>query len=127
VSIRLPLFNRNQGNIQAAQARAEASGIRKGALESVIRQEVQVALEGLQIAQTNFLLFRDSIMNQSEKQLAVLQASYRAGEFSFLDLINEQKRALEIRKSYINSAREYFMALAELEFVTATDLPGGKQ
>lgn len=127
VSISLPLFNRNQGNIQAAQARVEAARIRKAAMESMIRQEVQVAMESVQIAQTNFLLFRDSIMNQSEKQLAVLQASYRAGEFRFLDLINEQKRALEIRKSYINSARGYFMALAELEFVTATDLAGGKQ
>ena len=126
ISIRLPLFNRNQGNTQAVQARAEAARIRRGALELKIHQEVHVALERLQIAQTNFLMFRDSIMNQSEKQLTVLQTSYRAGEFRFLDFINEQKRALEIRKSYINSAREYLVAAAELEFVTA-DVTGGNQ
>ena len=50
---------------------------------------------------------------------------YRKSGLPFLDLINEQRRALEIRKSYIHSMREYLTALAEVEFATASDLTGG--
>ena len=89
--------------------------------------EILVAVERLKTAESNFRMFQDSILNQSEKELEVLQASYRAGEFRFFDLINEQRRALEIRKSYIHSAREYFIALAEMEFVMASNVTGGVQ
>jgi cobalt-zinc-cadmium efflux system outer membrane protein len=124
LSIQLPLFNRNQGNTKAAEAKADAAKIRKATLETTIRQEVQVAVERLKIAQSNLTLFRESILDQSQKQLSVLQASYRAGEFRFLDLINEQRRVLEIQKSYINATKEYLISAAELEFVISSSITG---
>ena len=51
-----------------------------------------------------------------------MRISFESGELRFLDWINEQKRTLEIQKAYIAAAKDYFLAAAELEFLTGSGL-----
>ena len=121
ISIPLP-FSRNQGNVKAAVARLEQAKLKTSLLEKTIDQQVKNAFRKYQAAAEAYRIYQDAILSQSETQLSILQASYEAGELRFLDWLNEQKRALEIQRSFVLAAKEYFLASAELEFVTASGL-----
>ena len=119
ISLKLPLFDRNQGNIQAAQTRQQSAQTKKKALEKNIEIEIASALERYNLAKANYEQFRDSILGLSEQQLQVIRASYEAGESRIMDLLNQQRALLQVRQSLIASAKEYFLASVELEHVTA--------
>lgn len=121
VSIQLP-FSRNQGNVKAAVARLEQAKLKTGLLEKTIEQQVKNSFRKYQAAGEAYRIYKDAILRQSEDQLSILRASFEAGELRFLDWLNEQKRALEIQRSFVLAAKEYFLAAAELEFVTASGL-----
>lgn len=120
LSINLPFSNRNQGNVEAAAAKVEAARIRSAFLEKSVEQEVQAAYQRYHVAKRNYEIFRDSITTQSETHLNVIRSSYQAGELRFFDLMNEQKRVLDLRKSFIVITKDYFLASSELSLATAS-------
>jgi cobalt-zinc-cadmium efflux system outer membrane protein len=116
-SVSIPLRNRNQGNIQAATARSAAARLRRQYLEAIVRREVQAAYLRYQAAQqAHDTLARDGV-NQAKENVNVLRASYELGETRLLDLLSEQRRAIETERAYNEASREYFLARVELERV----------
>ena len=54
--------------------------------------------------------------------MEIMRISFEAGEFRFFDWINEQRRTLEIQKDLFLTAKDYFLAAAELEYLTGSAL-----
>jgi cobalt-zinc-cadmium efflux system outer membrane protein len=121
VSFSLP-FSRNQGNIAASTARMEQTKLRMDLLEKRIEQEVTNALHKFEVAKEAYNLYQNSIIKSSEKQVEIMRISFEAGELRFLDWMNEQRRALEIQKDSVLAAKDFFLASAEVEFVTGSVL-----
>ncbi len=121
VSFQLP-FSRNQGNTTAASARLEQARLRTNFLEKTIEQEVNATFQRYQLAREAYKLYNDSIIKQSQSQLEIMRIAFESGEFRFLDWMNEQKRALDIQKAFVSVAKDYFLAAAELEFLTGSGL-----
>ena len=113
VSVTLPLFNRNGGNIAAAAAearRAEASQ-RRVALEVVARQraaEARITAAAAQIETLN-----GGLVPGAEEALRIARLGYAAGKFSFLDLLNAQRSLGSARRALIAARRD--LAIAEAE------------
>ena len=120
ISFDLPIFNNNAGNIEAAATRVSSARARKETLLKHIEAEVSVALQRVKAAETKRRIYRDSILQQSEDQLQIIRTAYQAGEVRLLDLMNQQQKVLEMRQEYIASARQYFVASAELEYALGT-------
>jgi cobalt-zinc-cadmium efflux system outer membrane protein len=122
VSIPLPVRNRNQGNIQAALARRQASLLRAQYLEQLVRREVESAYGRFESVRRALELFDQGVIRQSENNLSVLRAAYDLGELRLLDVINEQRRLVETQKSYTEILKESYLAAAELERVVGTPI-----
>ncbi len=122
VSIALPVRNRNQGNIQAATARANAARLRREFLEQVVRRQARAAY-GRYVAARRALeiLDRDAV-NQAKENVEAMRASYGLGETRLLDLINEQRRLVDTQRAYTEIARECDLAQVELERAVGTPL-----
>lgn len=119
-SVALPLGNRNQGNVQAGTARAAAARLRRQYLEETVRREVRAAYLRYEAGrQAHDALERDGV-NQANENVNMLRASYELGEARLLDLLAEQRRAIEIERAYNETSREYFLARVELERVLGT-------
>jgi cobalt-zinc-cadmium efflux system outer membrane protein len=121
ISFNLP-FSRNQGNIAAAIARMEQAKIKTEFLEKSIDQEITSAFRKYEIAKEAYKTYRDAILKESETQIEIMRVSFESGELRFLDWLNEQKRAFEIQKSFVTATREYFLAAAQLEFLSGSGI-----
>jgi cobalt-zinc-cadmium efflux system outer membrane protein len=113
---------RNRGNIEAAIARQSGAGLRRGYLESVIPTQVEAAYQRWRAAQSAADVFTKDVIDQSEKNLAVMRQAYNLGELRLLDILNEQRRLLDTELSYIDTQAELFRSYAELEEATGGSL-----
>lgn len=123
VAITLPLRNRNQGNIAAAQARAESARLRGKFLEQVVEQEVRSAYSRYQAAQQALGIFEQRILDRSQDNLRIIRAAYNSGELRLFDVLNEQRRLTDTQRAYTDVLKEYFVAVIELERAVGVPLP----
>jgi cobalt-zinc-cadmium efflux system outer membrane protein len=115
VQIALPFQNRNQGNIAAAVARKDGARLRRLYLEQTIEREVRSALIRLSAAGQASELFGRGVVALAENNLAVIRKSYELGELRLLDVINEQRRLVEMQRTYTETLKERALAHIELE------------
>ncbi len=115
ISIDLKTKNRNQGEIEAAIARKEASRYRQEALTQSIERDVRMAASRYDAAQKTIGIFDKSLLSQSQQNLAAVRAAYEAGELRVFDLLSEQRRLVEIQRSYIDALKELYSAHAQME------------
>jgi cobalt-zinc-cadmium efflux system outer membrane protein len=122
ISIPLSTARRNRGNIEAAIARQSGAKLRQEYLESTIPTQVEAAFEHWRAAQSAAAVFTKDVIDQSEKNLAVMRQAYNLGELRLLDILNEQRRLLDTELSYIDAQAELFRSYAELENATGGSL-----
>jgi outer membrane protein, heavy metal efflux system len=122
VRLTLPLRNKNQGGIEAAQADLEAARARREFAEIVIRNEVASSYARLDSAAAALRVYRDNVLGQAERNIEVIQQTYTLGQKSLLDYINEQRRFIEVQTAYTDVLKEYFDSLVEID--QAAGAPG---
>ncbi|HXG32011.1 MAG TPA: TolC family protein [Bryobacteraceae bacterium] len=122
MSIAIPFRNRNQGNVQAAEARKSAASFRSRYAEQVVRQEVEAAYLRYETARGALGTFNRGVIQESLENLRVVRAAYQFGELRILDVLNEQRRFTDTQRSWIDLLREYYLALVELEKATGGSL-----
>jgi cobalt-zinc-cadmium efflux system outer membrane protein len=123
VSVPLMTLRRSQGAIEAATAGAANARLRREYLEASIPLEVQSAYERWSAAMSTRDLYRDGVVGQSTKNLAVVREAYQLGQLRLLDVLNEQRRLIDTELSYLDARVAVARALADLERVTGGLLP----
>jgi cobalt-zinc-cadmium efflux system outer membrane protein len=125
VGLSIPVFasGRNQGNVDAAQARATAARLHREYLETSIPQEVEAAYQRWASARQTLALYRRGVVDQSEKNLGVMRQAYALGQLRMIDVLNEQRRLIDTELAYIDAQTELAEAAADLERAVGTDLP----
>jgi cobalt-zinc-cadmium efflux system outer membrane protein len=115
VSITLPFRNRNQGNIQAAEARTRSAQLRSQYLEQVVSQEVTAAYSRFEAARRSLEIFDKDVLDRAQENVRIIRAAYTAGELRLFDVLNEQRRLTDTQRAYTDVLREYFVSVVELE------------
>lgn len=122
VSLPLPLFNRNRGNIAAeASQRVQARHLREAATQQALR-EVAEALARLEAAEANLGLYEKELLPGARENLRIMRAAYELGEQQLLDVLSEQHRLLDAEQLYIEALKERAIAFIELERATGARL-----
>lgn len=125
IGVAVPLFigGRNRGSVETASSRATAARLRREYLQDAVPSEVEAAYERWTSARQTIALFRQGVVDQSERNLAVMREAYGLGELRLLDVLNEQRRLIDIQLAYIDAETELAQAAAEVERAVGTDLP----
>lgn len=123
VSITLPLRNRNQGNIQAAEARTRSAQLRRQYLEQVVRQEVTAAFTRFEAAKHALDILDKNVLGRAQENVQIIRAAYNAGELRLFDVLNEQRRLTDTQRAYTEVLREYFVSVVELERAIGERVP----
>ena len=114
VSIPLTTARRNRGNIEAAVARQSEFTLRRKYLERNIPTQIEAAYRRWQAAREAAAVFSGGLIEQSEKNLAVMRQAYTLGELRLIDILNEQRRVLDTELSSIDAEADLFRSYAEL-------------
>lgn len=122
IGIPLPLWDRNQGEIAAAQARTQifrqAIENRKAVLKSLVLKQA----EAVQAAYKQAQIYEEEVLPALETQLELLQEGFKLGEMSLLDVMNARDRLLGVQRQYLDALQEYYVAVSELENLLGTSI-----
>jgi cobalt-zinc-cadmium efflux system outer membrane protein len=115
VSLPLPVFDRNQGNILEARYHlAKADAERRAAAVSV-RTALAETHAKLATAFTEASTLRDETLPGAQSAFDATREGYRQGKFQFLDVLDAQRTLFEVRGQYIEALTTYHQAAAALE------------
>jgi cobalt-zinc-cadmium efflux system outer membrane protein len=103
----LPVFNRNQGEIERARREQQQIEARIRALEHDIRAEVESAYQQYGVARELLENVERNMLAQARDVRETIEYSYRRGEATFVDLLDAQRAFNDTMQSY-NEARADF-------------------
>ena len=68
-------------------------------------------------------ILKTGVVEQSQKNLTVIREAYRLGQLRLFDVLNEQRKLIEIELTFVDAQSEAAQALAELEKSVGGILP----
>ena len=111
----LPIFDQNQAQIAKAAIQYTQEVSRYEGMAQRVEKDVRVAATNYHAASDTVLFYEAQLLPQLQSTLDTATASYRAGESSFLNVVEAQK-ALVGSRSDVNKAQlEQLLAADELE------------
>lgn len=114
-SLDLPLFNRNQGEIQRTARDAERVGALTSFAQMQIRSDVDAALTQLENARIKLVSLRDIYFPKAKEIRARVELAYRRGAANLLDFLDAERTYRAVTLAYINSQGTYDIAVYQLE------------
>ncbi|MGU9859971.1 TolC family protein [Pseudomonas sp. LF245] len=115
VSMPLPLFNRNQGNILAASRRADQARDLRNATELRLRTEIRQALDLWQTANTEVRAFNQQILPAAQSAVDSATRGFEMGKFNFLDVLDAQRTLIAARNQYLTATAQVTDAWVRIE------------
>jgi len=114
VSVPLPLFNRNQGSLQASLGRADKARAELDAERLRLHQGLASAYQRAQLSREQVRSMREDILPAAQRVFESTVTGFEAGKFAFLDVLDAQRTLLQIRTQYIQRLYDRYRAVAEL-------------
>jgi cobalt-zinc-cadmium efflux system outer membrane protein len=109
-TVLLPLLNRNQGQVAAAQAELRGAEARREAIDLAARAELAAAQARDAQAQRAVQIYGGGVRDLARRNLDVVRQTFDLGRATVFDVLAEQKRWLEIEQGYTAAAREAWEA-----------------
>lgn len=114
----IPIFDRNQGNIQSAEVRIQQ-------MDEIIKMQklnviasLNTSYNNLLSAYNNVVQLNESILPESEKAYEITSQGYLQGRFAFIDLLDAQRTLFDTEAQYLLELSDYYRSLIELENLT---------
>ncbi|NVZ49919.1 TolC family protein [Pseudomonas sp. B6002] len=115
VSMPIPLFNRNQGNVLAASRRADQARDLRNATELRLRTETRQALDLWQTANTEVRAFNQQILPAAQSAVDSATRGFEMGKFNFLDVLDAQRTLIAARTQYLAATAQATDAWVRIE------------
>jgi outer membrane protein, heavy metal efflux system len=115
VSMPIPLFNRNQGNVLAASRRADQARDLRNAVELRLRTETRQALDLWQTANTEVRAFNQQILPAAQNAVDSATRGFEMGKFNFLDVLDAQRTLIAARTQYLTATAQATDAWVRIE------------
>lgn len=115
VSMPIPLFNRNQGNVLAATRRADQSRDLRNAAELRLRTETRQALDLWRAANSEVRAFNQQILPAAQSAVDAATRGFEMGKFNFLDVLDAQRTLITARTQYLAATAEATDAWLRIE------------
>ncbi|MFY9288633.1 MAG: TolC family protein [Alphaproteobacteria bacterium] len=122
LSMPIPIFDSNRGNIVKAQHEARKSESEKRLATLNLGTELTRANQGLETAYEEAEALKNTILPAAEKSFQLSREGYQLGKFSYLEVLDSQRTLFDTRRQYNNALKEYHTRKAEAERLTAMHL-----
>lgn len=117
VSVPLPIFDRNQGNLLEALRRTDKAGDELAAIAIRLDGELAQAHTTLHNAREQARVLRDDILPGAQSAYDAATRGFEFGKFSFLDVLDAQRTLLQTRTQHLRAMADAYAAAAEIDRV----------
>ncbi|NIM42805.1 MAG: TolC family protein [Hydrogenophaga sp.] len=114
VSIPLPVFDTNRGNIVEALRRRDKSEDDARATELRLRADLAIARQRLDIASQEVMAVRAEILPAAQMAFNAATQGFELGKFEYLDVLDAQRTLLQARAQYLLSLGDSHRAVADV-------------
>jgi len=123
----LPVFNRNQGEIERARQQQMQTEARLRAIEAAVENDVEIArlryLNSLRTLEN----IEASLVGKARDVREITEYSYRRGEANFLEFLDAQRAYIETMQTYNAARADLAQSLYGLDAATAADIESEKR
>jgi cobalt-zinc-cadmium efflux system outer membrane protein len=125
LSVPLPLFDRNQGNVLSALRRADKAKDEFAATESRLATELAAASTRLDSARNELQILRDQILPGAQSAYDASSKGFELGKFGFLEVLDAQRTLVQAKNQYVRALAESHRAAAEIDRIVGRVAPDG--
>lgn len=127
VSVPLPLFNTNRGNVQRANAEKRQAELQLEAGKRDLNRRL-AALDGaLRAAREESNALQDRLIPRAEEVSHLTRQGYENGAFTYLEVLEAQRFVSDLKSRHVAALKTYHVTQAGLDRLTerfAAPLPG---
>jgi cobalt-zinc-cadmium efflux system outer membrane protein len=120
-SVPLPVFDRNQGAIRAAQTRLERAKVEQRVTEVSIRSAVAQGYQQLLASYRQVVELRDRTIPQAEGVFRGAQDAYARGLFRYIEVLDAQRTLFQLRADYVDALLAYHTQITDIARLTGRD------
>jgi cobalt-zinc-cadmium efflux system outer membrane protein len=120
VSVPLPVFNRNQGNIAQARYAITQTQEQEKATSEQVMTDVHDAYGGLKENDVIIVLYRSGYLNAAVRDRDIEEFAYEHGGASLLDWLNAERTYRVTELAYRQALASYLTALEQLREAVGT-------
>jgi cobalt-zinc-cadmium efflux system outer membrane protein len=113
-TITVPIANRNQGAVAAAKAKHAAAAFARDAAALAANADLAAALARDRDAQRAVQIYAGGLRDTAKQNVDVVRESFSLGRLTLADVLNEQRRYLDVEMSYADALAAAFAARADL-------------
>ncbi|MBT2373536.1 TolC family protein [Pseudomonas fluorescens] len=115
VSMPIPLFNRNQGNVLSASRRADQARDLRNAAELRLRTDTRQALDLWSTANSEVRSFNQVILPAAQSAVDSATRGFEMGKFNFLEVLDAQRTLIAARTQYLAALAQATDAWVRIE------------
>ncbi len=120
LSIPIPVFDKNQGNLQSARAREFQSIDEKTALENQLKTELADAYSRRQLQVDAASMYKNDILQGAESAYGAARKGFEFGKFSFLEVLDAQRTLFQAKTQFIQTLALARQAEADMQRILGT-------
>ena len=121
VGVRIPIFNRNQGNVQAARAAVERAGLEQQRVQLLLRERSSSVFQQYSTAKATVERYRSRIIPQAEKAYNLYLNRYRNMAVAYPQVLVSQRTLFQLQTDYITSLENLWVSTVTLKGFLLTD------
>ena len=122
LSIPMPLFDRNQGNIQEAMYMLAKTEEQRKAVETDLRAALAEASTKLSSSFSEITIIKNDVLPLARSAFDAAGQGYREGKFEYLVVLDAQRTFFEVRGRYIKALAGYHKARTDVERLIGRDI-----
>jgi cobalt-zinc-cadmium efflux system outer membrane protein len=119
--IKLPLWNRNQGNTDAAKAELQRAQLDLSRQELALRQSAANIAEAYNAARFEAEQYRDQILPRAERACQLYQQKYLQMAAAYPQLLHARQTRLQVESTYIHALASEWSGAIALTHATLTE------
>lgn len=117
VSVPIPLFNRNQGNLLEALRREDKAREELAATRITLSSEAYQVVERLGARRQEAELLRTEVLPGAKSAYEAATIGFENGKFSFLEVLDAQRTFFSAKSQYLNALAALHRAMTDLESI----------
>ncbi|CUI16056.1 cation efflux system membrane protein C [Candidatus Protochlamydia naegleriophila] len=119
ISVPIPIFNRNQGNIGKAYFEMLKTGDQGRQLWLLLESKLAITYEELIRAFEDAELIKNSSLPSALSAFKLAQMGFIEGKFEYLDVLDAQRTLFEVKERYIRALVNYHTKRADIDYLNS--------
>ena len=121
IGIEIPIFNRNQGSVQAARAARERAEQEKTRVQLVLRERAAATIQGYTDARTRVERYRNEILPRAQRAYDLMLRRWGQMAASYPQLLTPQRTLFQAQTDYVAALGDLWANAITLQGFLLTD------